>query len=349
MKLARIVLPLVGEIFQDRYRIVSELGAGGFGSVYKGEQLTTGQQVAIKVLRLIGAHDEASIERSISRLEREMRLCAMLHHPNIVGLIDFGRTEDGCVYLVFEFVPGKNLEQVLAEEGPLDPREVRHLMLEVLDALTCAHEQGVIHRDLKPSNIMVISTGGRRNALVLDFGIGAVTDSDQSVDNARITASNEVLGTVAYAAPEQLRGQLTSPASDLYSWGLVFLECLTARPAVPGGAIIEVLLKQISDLPVEIPPALEAHELGQLLKDVTAKPLEERLANTREVMRRLEACRVDTLRRFDPEAGAPAAPPHQGTLRVAFAPPGDARACRPAPARECGGEERAPSARGCDG
>lgn len=321
MKLARIVLPLVGEIFQERYRIVSELGAGGFGSVYKGEQLTTGQQVAIKVVRFIGAHDEASIERSISRLEREMRLCAMLHHPNIVGLIDFGRTEDGCVYLVFEFVPGKNLEQVLAEEGPLDPREARHLMLEVLDALSCAHAQGVIHRDLKPSNIMVISTGARRNALVLDFGIGAVTDSDQSADNARITASNEVLGTIAYAAPEQLRDQLTSPASDLYSWGLVFLECLTARPAVPGGTLIDVLLKQISGLSVEMPPALEAHELGRLLKAVTAKAIEQRPASTVEVMQRLEACRVDTLGRFSPEAGTPATPAYRETLRVEFAPP----------------------------
>src|SRR5689334_6947111 len=204
MKQARAFFPGVDDVFQERYRIVAELGAGGFGTVYKAVQLATGQQVAIKVLHLSGARDAKAVEKRILRLEREMRLCAQLHHPNIVGLIDFGHPDDVTVFSVFEFIPGKNLEEVLAEEGTLSPVEARHLMLQVLDALACAHGQGVIHRDLKPSNIMITSTGARRNALVLDFGIGVVTDGASGMSHARLTATNEVLGTIAYASPEQL-------------------------------------------------------------------------------------------------------------------------------------------------
>jgi TOMM system kinase/cyclase fusion protein len=304
--------------------VVSDLGAGGFGVVYRAEQLTTGQQVAIKVVRLVGTQDARALERRIARLEREMRLCAQLHHPNIVGVIDSGRSGDGGIYSVFEFVPGRNLEQVLEAEGPLDPLEIRHLMTEVLDALTCAHGQGVIHRDLKPSNIMVTSTGARRNALVLDFGIGALTDSAQGVDYSKITATNEVLGTIAYASPEQLLSKPTTAASDLYSWGLVFLECLTGEPAVKGTSLMDILLKQISEGPVTIPPALEQHSLGKLLAAVTAKNPDRRPSSTTEVLQMLEACDFSDLRRSPrisrPDAAEPAPAPRAETLRVEYAP-----------------------------
>ena len=295
MTIARISAPLVGEIFQERYRIVSEIGAGGFGTVYKGEQLATGQAVAIKMLRLVGARDPKAIEKRIARLEREMRLCAQLHHPNIVGLIDFGRTSDGGVYSVFEFVPGRNLEEVLLEEGALDPREARHLMLEVLDALSCAHGQGVIHRDLKPSNIMVTSMSARRNALVLDFGIGALMADAHGNDPSRLTATNEVVGTIAYASPEQLLSRPTSPASDLYSWGLVFLECLMGQPAIQASSLMDMLLKQVG-AEILMPGALERHELGRILRTAVSKRGEERAASASAIMKRLEACDVADLR-----------------------------------------------------
>jgi TOMM system kinase/cyclase fusion protein len=299
MKFARMMFPGVDDVFQDRYKIQAEIGAGGFGTVYKAVQLATGQQVAIKVLRLQGARDQKTIERRILRLEREMRLCAQLHHPNIVGLIDFGRSDDGDVFSVFEFVPGKNLEELLAEEGAVDPNEARHLMLEVLDALSCAHAQGVIHRDLKPSNIMVIPTGARRNALVLDFGIGAVTDNVPGTEHSRLTATNEVLGTIAYASPEQLFSRPTSPASDLYSWGLVFLECLTGQPVVHGTSMMDALIKQVAANEVEMPAVLAAHPLGRLLRAVLAKKMEDRPASAREVMEWLESCTVTDLRKQD--------------------------------------------------
>lgn len=318
MKFARAFFPGVDDVFQDRYRIVAELGSGGMGTVYKAVQLATGQQVAIKVLRLAGARDAKTVEKRVLRLEREMRLCAQLHHPNIVGLIDFGRADDGSVYSVFEFVPGKNLEEVLVEEGTLAPVEARHLMLQVLDALACAHGQGVIHRDLKPSNIMVISTGARRNALVLDFGIGVVTDGAPGLDHSRLTATNEVLGTIAYASPEQLFSKPTSPASDLYSWGLVFIECLTGIPVVHGASMMDALFKHMAASEVALPPALLSHSLGRLIRSVVAKNVEDRPASAREVMKRLEDCQVGDLRRQELVLSPPPSKPSE---RLSSAPP----------------------------
>src|SRR5580704_10058990 len=286
-----------GIVFQGRYEILHALRSGGFADVYKARQLATGQLVAVKVMHSAEGRGAADAEQRLRRFEREMRLCAELHHPNIVGLIDSGRTDDGRLYLVFEFVPGQDLADLLAAEGALDPREARHLMLQVLDALGCAHGQGSVHRDLKPANIMVVSTGARRNALVLDFGIGALTAL--AAGEARLTASNEIVCTPCYAAPEQVRGAAPTARSDLYAWGLVFLECLTGRPAVTGRSLQEVLLAQVSAEPIAIPAPILGHPLGAILRQALVKDVARRATTADGLLRELEACEVDGLRRED--------------------------------------------------
>src|SRR5437016_2930201 len=164
-----------GTQFQDAYEILEELGSGGFGRVYKARQLSTGQLVAIKVLRFWESDSAADVANQVERFRRETRLCAELSHPNIVRLIDSGETGHGQLYAIFEYVPGSTLKDVLAREGGLGWTETVYLMTQVLDALACAHARGVVHRDLKPENIMVTKTGARRNALVLDFGLGGFT------------------------------------------------------------------------------------------------------------------------------------------------------------------------------
>lgn len=302
--------PNLLEAFQGRYELLSELGEGGFGLVYKARQVTTGQNVAVKLLRLTEGATPESVERRSARFEREMKLCAQMHHPNIVRLIDSGRAPGGAVYSIFEFVPGKNLAQVLAEEGVLDPVEVRHLMLQLLDALACAHAQNVVHRDLKPANIMVVPTGARRNALVLDFGIGSVTDElTRAEPQPRITSTNESLGTPSYAAPEQLRGQPPTPRSDLYAWGLVFLECLTGKRVYEGATVAEVIFQQLSAEPVAIPAAIAAHPVGKLLQKATAKDPSQRTVSAEVLLRQLEAVDLSNLpRRPAPVRIQPAAP-----------------------------------------
>lgn len=261
---------------QDRYEILSEFGVGSFGRVYKARQLSTGSEVAIKTLRIEESDTSAETQRHTERFRREMRLCAALSHPNIVRLIDSGEFGDGRLYAVFEFVPGKTLREVLAGQGALDRAEALHLMTQVLDALSCAHAQGIVHRDLKPENIMVTRTGARRNALVLDFGLGGFSTGGPTGDPSRLTATREMMGTPCYAAPEQLRGESPSPLSDLYSWGLIFLECLTGEIALSGNTAHEVLLKQLGPEPVPIPASLRDRRLRRVLEAVTAKDINKR-------------------------------------------------------------------------
>ncbi|HEX8705122.1 MAG TPA: TOMM system kinase/cyclase fusion protein, partial [Myxococcaceae bacterium] len=274
-----------GMVFQGRYKILSKLGEGGFGQVFRAQQLATKHDVAIKVLR--AAH--TTQEHLVARFQREMSLCAQLHHPNIVRLIDSGRGEPDLLYTVFEYVPGRTLAELLAAEGALQAWEAAHLMLQVLDALGCAHKQDVIHRDLKPQNVMVTHTGVRRNALVLDFGLGTLSQDSQQ-ELTPITRTSEVLGTPAYAAPEQLRGEQVTTRADLYSWGLIFLECLTGHRVMEGATLQQVIHKQMGAEPVPIPAWLEQHRLGRLLRKVTNKSAATRDISAESVLHELEAC-----------------------------------------------------------
>ena len=310
----KLILPrydamlVLGTTFEGRYEILAKLGEGGFGIVYKACQLTTGQSVALKILRLPEHGGVAQTDTLVARFMREMRVCAQLRHPNIVQLVDSGQTDDGTLYTAFAFAPGDSLAALLDREGALAPREAQHLMLQVLDALACAHAEGVVHRDLKPSNIMVIPTGARRNALVLDFGIGAMIDNERSTD---LTGSHDMVGTPGYGAPEQWRGAEPSPRADLFSWGLVFLECLMGKP-VYGGTAAEIFYRLLGPDPVPIPAALERHPLGDLLARAVRKDIAERAATAHGLHEALDACDLRGLSR-EAMLGAGGSPAREDT------------------------------------
>src|SRR5262245_43801704 len=164
----------IGSTFAGTYEVTGELGIGSFGRVYRARQLSTNRDVAIKVLRIRDDDSPDDLATQTERFRREMQLSSELSHPNIVRLIDSGEVDGGQLYAVFELVPGRTLRDTLAEEGMLSLPETIHLMTQVLDALACAHGCGVVHRDLKPENIMIVRTGIRRNALILDFGLGGL-------------------------------------------------------------------------------------------------------------------------------------------------------------------------------
>lgn len=274
-------------MLDDRYRIEGQAGAGAFGTVFRGTQLGTHQAVAIKFL-----HGPPA-DRAHRRFEREMALCARLHHPNIVRLIDTGTSERGD-YVVFEWVPGTTLADLLAQEGALTWRETQHLMSQVLDALACAHRAGIVHRDLKPHNIMVTATGVRRNAVVLDFGIGALLeDGEDGFD--RITRSREIVGTPAYAAPEQLRGERATAASDLYAWALTFAECLCGQRIVQGCSMQAIWYEQLRPEPVALPSMFARHPIAPLLRRALKRDVELRASDAGQVLAELDALEVDAL------------------------------------------------------
>jgi class 3 adenylate cyclase/tRNA A-37 threonylcarbamoyl transferase component Bud32/tetratricopeptide (TPR) repeat protein len=299
--------------FDGRYELGQVLGRGAFGVVYRATQKSTGQQVAIKLFRLDAWRTPEDADKALRRFRRETRLSAALHHPNIVRLIDAGTTDEGQPYSVFEFVPGVTLAAHLRARGRLELGEAVQLLGQVLDALAAAHEEGVLHRDLKPQNILVTRSGIRSHAKVLDFGIGALLDSTDS-DETELTDTNRFIGTPAYAAPEQLRGERASPASDLYAWGLLFLEAITGERVMSGGSFSVILAKQLDPAPLPLPPHLEGTDLGALLALILTKDVRKRAITAAEAVRRLSEIDVEPSRGGSLQPG-PA--PNQRQLAVA--------------------------------
>jgi TOMM system kinase/cyclase fusion protein len=301
-----------GSRFEDRYEIQGELGSGSFGRVYRARQLSTGQSVAIKLLSPREGTD-SSTGREAERFRRETRICAALSHSHIVRLLDSGETSEGQLYAVFEHVPGETLEQALEREGRLSVREALRLLTQVLEALAAAHAQGIVHRDLKPANVMLSAAGARRSALVLDFGLGGVAEDRRRADWQTLTQTREFLGTPLYAAPEQLAGETPTERSDLYAWGLVFLECLTGRHPFAGAGGMERLLSGGGT--VEIPEWLRGHRLGQLLERVTAREAAKRDVPVEALIEALDEIASGELPVAPEETRTPAPIPDTGERR----------------------------------
>ncbi|OUS24196.1 TOMM system kinase/cyclase fusion protein [Gammaproteobacteria bacterium 45_16_T64] len=271
------------------YEFIGVLGKGGFGQVFLATQLSTSRSVAIKILKLPEDMPADSKQHLLNRFQREALLCAQLNHPHVVQLLDRGQTDDGVVYVVFEYVEGVTLKDLLDQEGVFAADEAHSVMGQVLDAICYAHSAGVIHRDLKPQNIMVTWHGMKPHAKILDFGIGAFSPDFQHEDYKNLTMTHEMLGTPSYAAPEQLRGELPTIQSDIYAWGLVLLECLTGQPAIQGLSVAEVFHQQLSPADVPLPPSIAGHELGGLLRRVLKKKTQDRYSDP-------EQLRIDFMR-----------------------------------------------------
>ncbi|MGC4064873.1 MAG: protein kinase [Polyangiaceae bacterium] len=279
-----------GSTFQGKYCIANVLGEGAHGIVYKATQLSTGQRVAIKLLKLSAEQSRRSEAKRWSRFEQERRLYARLQHPNIVGLIDAGKTSDELLYTVLEYIPGLSLRKLLARHGRLSPSATYNIMAEVLDALCCAHRHRVAHRDLKPDNIIVTSTGARRHAFVLDFGIGHLLSGDTGRATDEFGNAWDFQGSPAYAAPEQLRGLEATPRSDIYSWGLILLECLTGVAAFRGKSTTEVLFDQLGPNPIHIPDDLSGSPFENVLRLALQKDVATRDCKAEALLSELESC-----------------------------------------------------------
>ncbi len=279
----------------EEYELNQQIGQGGFGVVYKAVYKKTGQDVAIKFLHLAKQSDGKNRQRQIARFERESDFVCQLSHPNIVRLLDKGSINDTNVYSVFEFVDGTSLNDYIKQKGPLDVEETYNIMMQVLDALVHAHQQGIIHRDIKPSNIMLSQTGAKSHVKLLDFGISTLTLGQRTDDYQLLTMTQESIGTPTYCAPEQLRGELATFSSDIYLWGLVFLECLTGEPAISGSSAAETYHKHLSDTAVPIPSTLLSHPLGHLLQKVLRKNVSERINNADELYKELDQLVISNL------------------------------------------------------
>jgi len=266
-------------VIAGRYRLLGQIGRGGFGSVFRAEQSGLSRHVAVKLLR-----DPRADSETRARFEREARLVQRLRHPNTVEIVDFGHDDDGSPFIVYELLEGRTLAQALAEDGAFVPERALGVVRQLLKALAEAHASGIVHRDLKPANVMLVPYAGQRDFVkVLDFGIARSLRPDTQV----VTAEGDVLGTPAYMAPEQLRGEPPKPSADVYAVGLMLIEMLTAR-RVFRGAAIDVARAQVGPDPVELPPGFAGTPLGDTIAVAVRKHETARYPDARAMLAALE-------------------------------------------------------------
>lgn len=270
----------------QNYQLMAKIGEGGFATVYQAKQRNSGQQVAIKFLTLAEHNQHDQKQQARQNFEREARLTAGLQHPNIVKLLDTGQCRNHHTYAVFEYVSGETLQHHLAYSGALTTTVAVEIMAQVLDALAYAHLQGVIHRDIKPANIMLARTDGKLHAKILDFGIGTCLTTPSSTPK-QSNSHNDTLGTPAYSAPEQLRGEPNTTKTDIYAWGLVLLECLTGRPAISGSNLRAIVDQQLHATNVPLPDGLIDTALGHFIRRVVNKNSEQRAGDARQLHKEL--------------------------------------------------------------
>ncbi len=275
----------IGRVVDGRYRVITRIGVGGMGVVYRVEHERLGKMAAMKVL----APDVAAKDEMVQRFKLEAQAVSRLNHPNIVQTFDFGQFE-GSLFLVMEHVRGEDLAAVLKREGPLEFARAAKLFVEACSALTEAHDHGIIHRDLKPENLMVHRRrDGSEQVKVLDFGLAKLRERDES---ASITTGKQVLGTPYYMSPEQVRGELLDPRADVYSLGATLYRVLTGAPPFHAPSPLAVLSKHLTD-PV-VPPRTRVPERGlppeadEIVMRAMAKNVEERYSSAAALQRDLE-------------------------------------------------------------
>jgi len=263
-------LSVIQTTIDGRYQIISRIASGGMGEVFRAHDAVLGREVAIKVLHSHLAGDRGFVDR----FRREARAAAILNHPSIVGVYDWGTTED-TYFMVMEFVRGTNLRAVLSDQGRLAPAQVVEVALPVLAALDHAHGHGIVHRDIKPENILISQEGVVK---VADFGLARAY-----ADSAISQAEGTVTGTVQYLAPEQIQGEPADPRTDIYATGIVMFELLTGRAPFVGETSLAIAYQHLTD---EVPPPSTIRpdvpgSLDQAVRHATAKDRADRPPSAR--------------------------------------------------------------------
>jgi len=266
----------LGDVIAERYRIDGVVGRGGFGAVYQATQLSSGAQVALKVL----LKNFSSGQTDSKRFQREAALVKKLRHPNVVALLDSGATEGGQPFIAFELLHGQALSTVLKESGALPLERAAQVARGVLHALEAAHSLGIIHRDIKPANVFLCDD--HQGVKVLDFGIAkAVIGSAKNA--TQLTEAGQMIGTPQYMSPEQVRGTGVFPTTDVYAVGLILSEMVTGQRVVQSPALLDVYMQHIDDRPFDQPSKVRDSVIGPIVARAIAKPLADRYGSAAEM------------------------------------------------------------------
>ncbi len=289
---ARPAESFIGRTLNNRYVVEGKLGEGGFGAVFRGKQIATGREVALKILHPHNSGDPTIV----ARFRREAEACSKLRDPHTVTTYDFDETEDGTLFLAMELLRGRSLHQLQKSEGPFPFERVLDILDQVSESLGEAHQNGIVHRDMKPENVIIETRAGQDYVKVLDFGIAKMISGDREVQ--ALTAVGQTLGTLEFMSPEQLRGIKLDGRSDIYALGMMAYEMLTGElPFKNAKTPIEIINFHMKDTPpapskmrpdLKIPPAVD-----EVLLKMVAKSRDNRYADTAALRAGIEEARHD--------------------------------------------------------
>lgn len=283
--------PFIGrEILNGQFRILQKIGTGGMGAVYKALQPAMNRMVGVKIL-----HPKLTNRKDlVARFRREARAMSHLTHPNTVKVFLYGELDDGSLYIIMEFLDGKNMNQTVRAEGPMTMERGLPILIQVCGALEEAHRAGIIHRDLKPENIFLCQQGGMKDyAKVLDFGLAKVTEREMRPGSIILTQEGMVFGTPEFMSPEQAQGKTLTPASDIYSLATILYEALTGKLPFDCKSAMDFLSHHVSHKPIPLSQRVPGRSfpplLDQIILRALAKKPEERFASAADFASAMQA------------------------------------------------------------
>lgn len=284
--------PTPGEHFANKYRVENLLGKGGFSRVYRAIQEDLERPVALKILKPPIQTDASAAERQKKldgmavRFNREAKMMSRLRSPHTITVYDYGRTEDGLLFMAIEYIDGMDLTNLIRSQGAIDPERVFKILKQVLISLHEAHSLGMLHRDIKPQNIMIYDHLGQRDQIkLLDFGIVKLIDEEAMADQRDLTDDGTLVGTPRYMSPEYIRGSRIGPPSDLYSLGLVIYELLVGEQAIMAESSIQIIGKQLEPHSFFLPALLEVSpEFRRIVNRMLHKDPTQRYQSAEEVI-----------------------------------------------------------------
>jgi tRNA A-37 threonylcarbamoyl transferase component Bud32 len=277
--------PLVGHILDGKYELTARLGEGGMSVVYRARRLHIGDEVAVKILLRKFVKDDAAL----ARFRREARAAALLHHPNVITIHDFGETGDdnAPAYIVMEFVKGTPLRDLLNSQQHFTVDRAVRLMRGICAGVGAAHRQGVVHRDLKPENILVVAPDDDsefESVRVVDFGLAKL------LADAGVAPTGTVVGTPYYMSPEQCLGETLDARSDVYSLGAMLYEMVSGRRPFTADTVSGIIAKQLSEPPPPLPSTVTIpRRLSAAIMQCLAKDPDDRPQTATELGRQLQA------------------------------------------------------------
>ncbi len=314
--------PFIGrDILNGSFQILQKIGSGGMGAVYRALQPQMNRMVGVKIL-----HPKLANRKDlVSRFRREARAMSQLTHPNTVKVFLYGELDDGSLYIIMEFLEGKNLNQTVRADGPFATERALPILIQVCGALDEAHNAGIIHRDLKPENIFIVQSGGVRDfPKVLDFGLAKVGERQMRPGSVVLTQEGMVFGTPEFMSPEQAQGKPLTRGSDIYSLAVILYEVLTGKLPFDAKTGMDYIQLHVTGSPIPLNQRVPGRTFPPLLEQVIdralAKRPEDRFASAADFADAMKQVLqgATQLAPLAPSPGIPGGPPapSAGSVRI---------------------------------